>query len=153
MSGHDFIEKWSQIRQLDIIAEECFVLHSNFSTECPQRLCGLVLPAKEVMRNLGVYVSSDLSWRNHCVGVPQRVAKVANYILCAVQYGCLEIYRKAFVAFFRPLLEFCTQVCSPSVKKAIEMIEKVKPPLRFIPKYFPIARSYLWTFEQASTCA
>ncbi|KHN75654.1 putative RNA-directed DNA polymerase from transposon BS [Toxocara canis] len=103
---------------------KCFVLHLNFSTECPLHLCGLDLPAKEEMRDIGVYVSSDLIWHNHCVEVSRRAAQVANYILRAVQYSSVESYRKAFVAYCRPILEYCTQVWSPSVKRDIEMIER-----------------------------
>ncbi|KHN83464.1 putative RNA-directed DNA polymerase from transposon X-element [Toxocara canis] len=105
---------------------KCFVLHLNFSAECPLHLCVFDLPAKEVMRNLGVYVSSDLNWHNHCVEVSRRAAQVANYILRAVQYSSVESYRKAFVAYCRPILEYCTQVWSPSVKRDIEMIERVQ---------------------------
>ncbi|KHN78236.1 Uncharacterized protein Tcan_01445 [Toxocara canis] len=80
----------------------------------------------ELMRDLGVYVSSDLNWHNHCVEVSRRAAQVANYILRAVQYSSVESYRKAFVAYCRPILEYCTQVWSPSVKRDIEMIERVQ---------------------------
>ncbi|KHN85086.1 Uncharacterized protein Tcan_01924 [Toxocara canis] len=120
------LEQWSQLWQLDISPEKCFVLHLNFSTECPLHLCGFDLPAKEVMKDLGVYVSSDLNWHNHCVEVSRRAAQVANYILRAVQYSSVESYRKAFVAYCRPILEYCTQVWSPSVKRDIEMIERVQ---------------------------
>ncbi|KHN89022.1 putative RNA-directed DNA polymerase from transposon BS [Toxocara canis] len=120
------LEQWSQLWQLDISPEKCFVLHLNFSTECPLHLCGFDLPAKEVMKDLGVYVSSDLNWHNHCVEVSRRAAQVANHILRAVQYSSVESYRKAFVAYCRPILEYCTQVWSPSVKRDIEMIERVQ---------------------------
>lgn len=120
------LEKCSQLWQLNISAQKCFALHLSFLIACPLILCGIDLPVREVMKDISVYMSSDLRWYNHCVGGSRKVDQVANCILCALQFNVTENYRKAFVVCCRPILECRTQIWSSSVKKDIEVIERVR---------------------------
>lgn len=50
-----------------------------------------------------------LSWHCQSADVSWRAARIANCILRTSQYSCVENYRKAFVAYRRPILGYCTK--------------------------------------------
>lgn len=133
------LENWSKAWQLDISAEKSHVMHINFMHECPLYLCDSVLPCENVVRDLGVYISSDLKWHQHCSYLYRKAGAVSNFILRSLQYKTLENFRLAYVVYCRPILEYCTPVWSPSTvvdKKLIEDVQRKYTKLAFR-KTFP----------------
>ncbi|VDM47846.1 unnamed protein product [Toxocara canis] len=118
---------WSKSWQLDISYKKCRVLHVNFHHECFLRLDNEVLPsADDGIRDLGVKICPNLHWNLHCTEVATNALKVTNCILRALQHRCIEHYRKAYIVYCRPILEYCTQAWSPYLISDIKTVENVQ---------------------------
>ena len=120
------LENWSNIWQLHISEEKCNLFHIRFQHECFLRLGNVKLPVRDIVKDLGVYVDSDFKWRFHCTEIAKKASRVANCILRSLQHPCLEHYKKAFVVYCRPLLEYCTPIWSPSAAEIIGIVENVQ---------------------------
>ena len=122
----DSLAQWSNKWQLKISTSKCFLLHINFLHECFLKVEGNKITACNTVRDLGVYVNCDLKWREHCKQIVKKASVVSNCILRSMRYSCVENYRKAFIAFCRTILEYCSAVWSPSAAADIAMIENVQ---------------------------
>ncbi|MFH4982593.1 hypothetical protein AB6A40_009302 [Gnathostoma spinigerum] len=56
----------------------------------------------------------------------EKAFKVADCIFRVIHYKRLENYKKAFVIYCCPILEYCRQVWSPYLKSDKELIEHVQ---------------------------
>ncbi|MFH4980885.1 hypothetical protein AB6A40_007594 [Gnathostoma spinigerum] len=120
------LSEWSKEWQLDINTDKCHVLRIGISYERPLYISDHEISPTNSVRDLGVIVDKCLRWRLHCQNTAEKAFKVANCILRAIHYKCLENYKKAFVIYCRPILEYCYQVWSPYLKSDKEIIEHVQ---------------------------
>lgn len=123
----DTFSDWSKTWQLVISEHKCKVMHINFHHECALTLDGFRLkPVEDGIRDLGVKLRPDLDPSTQCTEVFSKAFRVANCILRSLQHRCLDHYRKAFIVYCRPILEYCSQVWSPYETKDILLVEKVQ---------------------------
>ena len=88
-------------------------------------LNGVNISSVTSVKDLGIQVSNDLSWRLHCTEVTKRANKVANVILHSFSAHCIDVYMKAFEVYVMPILEYCCCLWSPVNVKDMTMIENV----------------------------
>ena len=121
------LSDWSRTWQLGISYEKCKVLCFNFSHDCPLCIDDHVLDSDaSSVRDLGVLFTSDFGWKPHCSCLCSKAFRIANCILRALSFKCILHFRKAFVAYCRPVLEYCTQIWSPSTVSDICCVENIQ---------------------------
>jgi hypothetical protein len=80
----------------------------------------------DCVRDLGVYVSSNLTWRYHCVEMCKKANRVANSVLHMFKCSNIQLYMKAFDAYVRPIVEYCPYVWNPSLYCDVDMVENIQ---------------------------
>ena len=76
--------------------------------------CDVVLHRVNQMTDLGILIDDQLSFSSHidtvCTKAKQRFALILNCFYSRSKYLLI----RAFIAYVRPLLEYCCSVSSPS---------------------------------------
>ena len=121
--------EWSAAWQLKLAIPKCFVMHlsSKRNQDRIQYLLGATKLKSEVSaRDLGITISSNLSFSDQCLNVAKKANKVTNMIFRGFIAANREMLVKAFKIYVRPLTEYISPVWSPQSKKDINIIEKVQ---------------------------
>jgi len=74
-------------------------------------------------RDLGVTISKDLSPSQYINDIVRKKHQRANLILRCFVSQNVNLLVRAFVVYVRPLLEYNSSVCSPSLKRDVTLIE------------------------------
>jgi ribonuclease P/MRP protein subunit RPP40 len=123
----DCISEWSKIWQLSIAHDKCFVLHfGNGNPFLPVSIDNAPINAATVSRDLGILVSSDLSFDSHIISICKRASQRANLILRAFSSFDVKLLFRAFTVYVRPLLEYCPELWCPCDIFHVNLIEKVQ---------------------------
>lgn len=134
-SAIEHVNTWSSKWQLPINVQKCltFPIGKN-NSKFTYSLENFDLKSEVNIKDLGVHLSSDLNFSNHCNQVVSR-AKRIGYMLrrCFVSRDVPTLI-KAFVIYVRPILEYASPVWSPHFLKDIKHIESVQ---RSFTKYLP----------------
>ena len=111
----DLICNWATSWQLKLSPNKCTVLpldkaHVNTLYHC----CDVVLPIVNQMTDLGILIDDQLFFSSHintvCTKAKHRAALILNCFYSRNKYLLI----RAFIAYVRPLLEYCCSVWSPS---------------------------------------
>ena len=122
----DLFCEWTKAWQLSISIEKCQVLYVNCRQDTELRLGDYTLSDVETtIRDLVVQVRADLSPDIQCKQIVEKSSRVI-LILRLLQHQCLDHYRKAFIVYCRPILEYCSHVWSPYKRKHIKQLESVQ---------------------------
>ncbi len=125
-SDLDAISIWAKIWQLKISIEKTFMLHiGSKNTRKMYNINGICIAVKESIKDLGVYFSSDLSPQMHCFETAKRANRIANAILHSFVCSDVNTYMRAFLAYVRPILEYCCYIWYPSLCRDIDILENV----------------------------
>ena len=122
------VHRWCETNQLTLATSKCTVLHLGRRTN-PQYtyvLDSQPLPSLTCARDLGVLISDDLNFTEHCNTIANGATWKANMI-----YNCFKSRRLEFLLFMykvyvRSRLEYATTVWSPSLVRDINKIESVQ---------------------------
>ena len=77
------------------------------------------------MKYLGVVITSNLKWNDHCQRVVHRATKSLNW-LRRDMYSCTDRAKAlAYLALVRPHFEYCN-VCTLHTSKNTDLIESVQ---------------------------
>jgi Reverse transcriptase (RNA-dependent DNA polymerase) len=126
-SDLNLLAEWARRWQLDISVNKTFLLYlGKNNVRHIYKLNDIDIKCVEVVKDLGVYVSSDLAWHSQCVEAARKANSVANAILHAFVCDDITVYMKAFNAYVRPILEFNCYVWSPVLCSDIDLIENVQ---------------------------
>ncbi len=125
----DKILSWLQDHQLNIAANKCFTL--NIHNRTLQNLPSLTLdntPLQniETMKDLGIIISSNLKWHSHINSICNKAAFSSYHILKSFRTKNIWIFKKLFVTYTRPIVEYNTPVWSPYLSKDISRIESIQ---------------------------
>jgi hypothetical protein len=77
-------------------------------------------------KDLGVIISSDLSWSNHVNYVVNKANKVLGIIKRSVGNSNKHIFSTLYKSLVRPILEYASPVWSPYLVKDIHALENVQ---------------------------
>jgi hypothetical protein len=77
------------------------------------------------MKDLGVFISSDLSWHANVLEVCRKANFVCNTILHSFKSHDILLYMRAFDTYVRPIVEYCCYVWNPTLCYDIDLIENV----------------------------
>ena len=106
---------------------KCFVLHlGRTNPKHCYKISDFELPKCSEMKDLGVYMSHNLSSTVHCNQIVKKARLVSNLIIKSFFSRKPEILMKAFLTYVRPILEYSCIVWNPLLKKDIFAVESVQ---------------------------
>ena len=80
----------------------------------------------DLVRNLGVEIDSKLNFDLHSGKVTTRANQWINLIFRNFVRKDPAFLKKCYLSYVRPILEYCSPVWSPHLKKDIEALERVQ---------------------------
>ncbi|KAJ3652699.1 hypothetical protein Zmor_018641 [Zophobas morio] len=121
------IYDWTHDWMLPLNLDKCIVLHlGNNNPKYAYFVDNLLLSCTDSHVDLGVVVTSNLSWTEHI----QRVASKANKMLFLLTKTFSKasplVFSKLFKIYVRPLLKFANGVWSPILQKDILCLESIQ---------------------------
>jgi hypothetical protein len=123
----DALSSWSAANALHFNASKCTAMH--FGRNNPGFAYSIEsnpLVACTQIKDLGVIISCDLKWAEHC----RTVAVKANQVLGMIRRNIKHFTRASLIllikSLIRPHLEYSVQVWSPYYRKDIDIIERVQ---------------------------
>jgi len=121
------LSKWAERWQLGISVPKCNVLYlGDNNPKHEYFLDGKKLPSEKCLRDLGVFVSSDLKQASHCFEVAKKANRVSNMLFRIFRSKSRDTLLTAYKTFVRPLVEYCTPIWNPHMIKDIILVEKVQ---------------------------
>jgi len=124
----DRIHEWATVHQLALAVQKCTVLHLGATNpNQAYSLNGTQLPENEVcVRDLGVLVSKDLRFSEHCSKISNQAQIKLNMIFNSFRNRNIPFLVKLYQSFVRSRLEYAIQVWNPIIKRDIDIIESVQ---------------------------
>jgi len=124
--------EWSKTWQLDISVNKCFVLHVgsrfrlNRIQQQPYFIGDKQLLVCDTVKDLGVTVDGQLKFSQHIRLIVNKAFTKSYLIYKCFQSRFPTTLIKAYTVYVRPILEYCSSVWSPYIKKDINLIESVQ---------------------------
>jgi len=138
----EYLAEWSKVWQLQIANSKCVAhkistLHVSATDLCHYAINDYKLQWSDCTRDLGVYMDSDLKFTQHISKIVHVGHTRAALILKCFLTRAPDVLLKAYCAYVRPILEYCTPVWSPHHAGLINAIEKVQR--RFTKRLFGLS--------------
>ena len=124
------LQEWSNIWLLQFNAEKCHVLtlgrFENIKHAHQYNLCSNELEHVSEEKDLGVTIDEELKFEEHIARKVQVANGIVGQIRRSFSFLNAETFRRSFVAFVRPHLEYCQAAWSPHLQRNINMLENVQ---------------------------
>ncbi len=122
------VQAWCDTHQLQLAILKCSVLHLGPRTNPNHQynLHGTNLESTTCIRDLGVLVSADLKFTEHCNAIAQSAAVKVGMILNCFMNRRPEFLTLMYKVFVRSRLEYASPVWNPSLKQNINTLESVQ---------------------------
>lgn len=120
---------WADIWQLRVAYDKCNVLSLGNLNRIPcnsYTLSSNVLTHTQIVRDIGINISSDFKFSKHCAKIVAKAQSRAYLLKKCFHSNNPLLLTKAFKIYIRPMLEADTQVWSPHLLKDIKLVEKVQ---------------------------
>ena len=126
-------ESWSDTNNMSLNPSKCMAMNVCFSTSPvtpdPLVLCNQILAEVDVVKVLGVHISSDLKWNVHINNVIKRAAGRLFMLTTLKRFHLpLQDLITIYIGFIRPLLEYVVPVWHSSLSNeqtsALERVQK-----------------------------
>ena len=133
------VVKWASVNNMVLHDQKfellCYTLRSSESLrELPftasyytyETPGGFSLQPAASVKDLGVMLSADGSWKAQIAKVSAAASKVANWILGAFKCRSADTLLTLYKTLVRPVLEYCSAVWSPTLLGEIAQLEQVQ---------------------------
>ena len=123
------LESWSNDWQLKFNIDKCEAMRISKKNDysSPQyHLCGNQLKVVSEVKDLGIYITSNLSWSMQANKCANKANSVLGFIRRTVGTKIPERFSKLYKSLVRPILEYCSPVWCPHLKKDSNTLEKVQ---------------------------
>jgi len=91
------------------------------------------LESSECERDLGIYISSNLKWRNHVEHIATKANRVLGMLVKTFVSRDPNLWKKLYISLVRPHLEFASSCWNPYLQSDIDILEKVQKRASRIP--------------------
>lgn len=120
----DFLVKWCLDWLLPLNIPKCRVLYlGNNNPKRPYFIDGVPLDGCLSHVDLGVVVSSDLSWSPHILHICNKAKQRLYMIQQCFRGGHPDVVAALYKAYIRPILEFAGPVWHPWLQRDAQMLE------------------------------
>ena len=151
----DALEKWATLWQLSINEKKSSVLHmGNKNPNFVFKMTGTTLSAPDIAKDLGIIVNKKLTFENYIESIVVKARRRMGVFFRAFLCRELKFMKLAYVTYIRPILEYNTQIWSPSILKHINKIEAVQrnftkriPSIKHLPYHDRLVMIDLETLE------
>ena len=124
------LEEWSSIWLLKFNADKCHVLtlgkFHDIKHAKKYTLCNHELEHVPTEKDLGVTIDEELKFDEHITRKIQVANGIVGQIRRSFSYLNSETFRRLYVAFVRPHLEYCQAAWSPHLLRYINALENVQ---------------------------
>ena len=86
----------------------------------------LTLETSSEERDLGILVSNKLKWESQCIAASSKANRALGLLKNTFSYLNVDLMRKLYCCYVRPLMEFASPVWNPYFKKDIDFLERVQ---------------------------
>ena len=91
-----------------------------------ETLTGQLIEEANIVRDLGVNISSDLSWTPHINTICDKARRMTSWVLSVFSNRSEDVMMTLFKTMIRSILEYCCPVWSPAKISDIQQIEGVQ---------------------------
>lgn len=121
------LKQWSDSLDLTLSIGKCMVEHYGYKNRrFKYKIDDVTLSVKSVVKDLGVYMSDDFKFTEHCRQVALKANRTCNFILRAFVVKNVDIYVKLFEIYVMPILRYASCVWYPRLKKDSAVIERIQ---------------------------
>ena len=124
------LEKWSDIWQLHFNTDKCHVLtlgnFENIRHAHRYKINNNELEHVDFEKDLGVVIDAELTFAEHISKKVQVANSIVGQIRRSFSYLDCDTFKRIYVAFVRPHLEYGQAVWSPYLQKHINTLENVQ---------------------------
>jgi len=118
---------WSAKWGMPFNVNKCKVMHIGRNNPRTQySMAGHVLAETAEERDVGVQVTPDMKWSNHCTKAAATAARVLAQISRAFSYRDKNTFLRLYKMYVRPHLEFSSQAWRPWLARDIDALERVQ---------------------------
>ena len=118
---------WAESVHLSLALNKTVLLHlGNNNPHRKYLISGTPLESVNRIKDLGVLITDDLDFEQHCRNLAHKGHFIANSIFSAFQTRSTEFLTQMFKTYVRPTLEYATEVWSPIEIGDIDLIERVQ---------------------------
>ena len=123
----DNIYEWSKEWNLKFNASKCNILHYGKKNErFLYHLNGNLIDHREEEKDLGVYVSEDMTFQKQLQSCVAKANKLLAMIKTTFTYLTKDVFLQLYKVYVRPVLEYGQEIWSPHLQKDIDILEKVQ---------------------------
>ena len=105
-----------------------YVMFNNKSTNSSH-----ILEITELERDLDVLIAPDMKWKDQAEAAANKATKMLGLLKRTFQHNSAELWKKLYVTFVRPHLEFAVSVWNPTNIGFVSILEKVQARATKIP--------------------
>ena len=123
------LSKWAEIWQMRFNSDKCFVMYLSRSKTPVRSTYFLGSTAlKEIASHpyLGITLSSDLRFNEHCDKVSKKAGKMLNFISRNFYHCTRDVKSKLYLSLVRPIMEYAVAAWDPYTQRNIIALEKVQ---------------------------
>ena len=121
------LEIWAAKWQLTISIQKSFIPHISFKNPSMKYyICGSEIASRDIICDLGMHVSNDLSFNDHIYINCKKAYWVINNIFRSFCCKDTDVYVKAYSSYVRPHLEYVSYIWSLYKGGIIKYITKVR---------------------------
>ena len=102
------------------------ISQKNDTSSPGYHLCGNRLKTVFETKDLGIYITSNLSWSLQATKCTNKANSVLGFVRRTVLPKNPDLFSKLYKSLVRPILEYSSPVWSPHLKKDIATLEKVQ---------------------------
>ena len=119
---------WSVLHNLSFNCSRCAVLHfwCNNNSTAQYFLNNNNIESTELIKDLGIMISTDLSWSAHCNMVVSRAYKQLGLIRRSFTTNCTLTKKQLYISLVRSQLMYCSQIWRPNLVQDIQLLERVQ---------------------------
>ena len=123
----DQLETWCSDWDMSFNVRKCVHLHFGSPDEHSYSLYQSEIPCHDSYKDLGVWITSDLTWSQHISHILSSAYSSLNLIRRVVHYSCsITIKRSLYLTLVRSHLIYCSPIWRPQLKKDIVKLEKLQ---------------------------
>ena len=119
---------WSKECSLSFNCSKSAVIHfwCNHETSAKYLLNNNYIETRDSIKDLGVMITSNLSWSNHCNMITAKAYKQLGLIRRSFTTNCVSTKKQLYISLVRSQLFYCSQIWRLCLIQDILLLERVQ---------------------------
>ena len=123
----DSLRDWCSTWQMSINPSKTVILHPGRSNPCiSYHYSHDPLTSSRSVKDLGVHLSHDLSFRDHIVHITSKATRCVNFLFIALKTRNPDVLIHAYRSYCLPILDYCSPIYFPHQQYLVQMLERVQ---------------------------